>query len=204
VTTDERQAAQDRQMEAKAALAPERFRLVKASVATETPALTDEQCETLATQRLAESDRCELPAHFLLFFAHYAAAVRVDALGKQYDGWRLADPVEPTYRDGTDAVFHWRHGDWRVVSFAHGVKKVYRLVPQAPEPPPVHDDDPLLRAGSLAHRLPDHIRNHPDPRVRKHWQRIYAKANALKQRLIQDPYATVYPSHPQGASHDPK
>jgi len=39
----------------------------------------------------------------------------------------LADPQEPTYRQGDDAVFHWRGGDRRSVSWAHGVKKVYHL-----------------------------------------------------------------------------
>ena len=63
------------------------------------------------------------------------------------------------------------------------------------------EDDPEVQSGFLAHRLPDHLRNHPDPRVQRHWQGLYAAANALKQRLLQDPYALVLPSHPEGALH---
>jgi hypothetical protein len=47
-----------------------------------------------------------------------------------------------------------------------------------PRPAP---DDPELQSGFLAHRVPDHLRHHPDPRVRKHWAHVYAKANALKR-----------------------
>src|SRR5262249_6629421 len=61
--------------------------------------------------------------------------------------------------------------------------------------------DPDAQVGFLAHRLPAYLRDHPDPSVRRHWQRLYAKANALKQRLLQDPYAIVFPSHPEGAIH---
>jgi Toprim domain len=55
--------------------------------------------------------------------------------------------------------------------------------------------------GVLAHRLPDYLQDHPDPRVRRHWQRLYRTANAIKQRLLQDPYAIVLPSHAEGALH---
>jgi Domain of unknown function (DUF927) len=39
------------------------------------------------------------------------------------------------------AVFHWRGGDWRIVSWAHGVKRVYQLIPTDPSPPPPDDED---------------------------------------------------------------
>jgi putative DNA primase/helicase len=114
----------------------------------ETPSLTHEQCEALATQRLTQSDQCLLPPDFLLFFAHRGQAVRVDALGEKYDGWRLADPLEPTYRDGTDAVFHWRHGDWLINSFAHGIVRTYRPVPAFPPDPDEADMQDLLQRAS--------------------------------------------------------
>jgi VirE N-terminal domain len=51
------------------------------------------------------------------------------------------------------------------------------------------------------HMLPGYLKDHPDPRVRRHWQRLYHTANAMKQRLLLDPYAIVLPSHPEGALH---
>jgi Primase C terminal 2 (PriCT-2) len=73
-----------------------------------------------------------------------------------------------------------------------------------PEPAILPDDDPQAQAGIAAHRLPDHLRDHHDPRVRQHWTRIYRKANALKQRLMQDPYSTVHHPAEEGASYDPR
>ena len=73
--------------------------------------------------------------------------------------------------------------------------------PAVPRVNPQARTMPRAQPGFLAHRLPDHLRNHPDPRVQRHWQRLYAAANALKQRLLQDPYALVLPSHPEGALH---
>jgi hypothetical protein len=101
-------------------------------------------------------------------------------LSAAYDGLRCADPAEPDYREGMDAIFHWRRGDWIINSFAHGLLRTYRQVPQ---PPPATDPaDPEVTAGALAHRLPDSLRDHPDPRVRTRWTRVYRRANLLKQR----------------------
>jgi hypothetical protein len=80
-----------------------------------------------------------------------------------------------------------------------------RTVPDMTQPPmptapaPDQDDPEQAGAGFAAHRLPDHLRNHPGPRVRHHWARIYRKANALKQRLIQDPYSTIHRLAKEGA-----
>ena len=49
------------------------------------------------------------------------------------------------------------------------------------------------------HVVPDHLQHHPDPRVRTHWARVYARANARKQQLLRDPYALALPAHPEGA-----
>jgi hypothetical protein len=68
-------------------------------------------------------------------------------------------------------------------------------------PPPPDPDDPAPRRGILAHRLPAHLRDHPDPRVRRHWRQVYRNVNAIKQRYSRDPYALVLPSHPEGDAH---
>jgi putative DNA primase/helicase len=39
------------------------------------------------------------------------------------------------------------------------------------------------RADIAYHVLPAHLRDHPDPRVRRHWARVYQKANALKRAM---------------------
>jgi hypothetical protein len=70
-----------------------------------------------------------------------------------------------------------------------------------PGPPEPDEDDPDQRRGLLAHRLPAHLRDHPDPRVRRHWRQVYRQVNASKQRYSRDPYARVFPSHPEGDSH---
>jgi VirE N-terminal domain len=57
-------------------------------------------------------------------------------------------------------------------------------VPTAAEPDP--DDPEQAPVGWAAHVLPDHIKNHPDPRVRRYWGRVYRRTNALKQRRIQE------------------
>ena len=67
----------------------------------------------------------------------------------------------------------------------------------------IPQDDPETQAGVLAHRLPEHLMYHPDPRVRNHWSRIYRKTNTFKQRYLQDPYGLVVASQPEGAVYAP-
>lgn len=137
ITADERQAYTDRLNAAKAVLAPERFACVKAVVQAQVPDLTEAEVCAQVEQRLAHVESAQLPPDYLLYFFHRKTAVAVQDLTAAYDGLRLADPAEPTYRDGTDAILHWRHGDWLINSFAHGLLKTYRAVPT---PPPETDD----------------------------------------------------------------
>jgi hypothetical protein len=127
VTDAEQEEANARQREAKERLAGERGRRVRAVVVRENPDMAAAAQEALVRERLTQSDRGWLPPGYLLYFAHKKDPVAVEKLSSAYDDHRLADPVEPTYRDGTDAVFHWRKGDWRIVSFAHGVQRVFQL-----------------------------------------------------------------------------
>ena len=145
VTAEERKDYTERLAAAKAALAPERFQKVKAAVAATDPTLSPEQIEVLAHQRLQHHADGFLPDDFLLYFYHRRAAVAVKKLSAAYDGLRLADPVEPTYREGTDAVFHWHTGDWRINSFAHGMLHTYRAVPVPPPDPDEEDIQDLLQ-----------------------------------------------------------
>jgi hypothetical protein len=68
-------------------------------------------------------------------------------------------------------------------------------IPQDERPP-----DPLGPPVQL-HRLPAHLRDNPDPRVRHHWQQVYRTINKLKQCYSRDPYAVVVPSTQEGVSH---
>jgi hypothetical protein len=76
-----------------------------------------------------------------------------------------------------------------------------RPIPDMTQRPAPDPEDPETHLGARAHRLPDHLRDNPDPRVRRHWRQVYRTVNELKQRYSRDPYARVVPSHAEGASH---
>jgi hypothetical protein len=145
VTPEERREYTERLAVAKAAIAPERFQKVKAVIEAQEPAFTPAQVDALAHQRLAHHENRYLPPDFLLQFFHRKTTVRVEELSADFDGLRLADPAEPSYRDGTDAIFHWRRGEWIINSFAHGVMHPYRAVPAPPTDPDDDDMQDLLR-----------------------------------------------------------
>ena len=145
VTPAERQAYEARLTAAKAALAPARFQQVQAVILAAEPELPADQVKVLAQQRLQHQEEGLLSDDFLLYFFHRKKAVAVKDLSADYDDMRLADPAEPTYRDGTDAIFHWRQGDWLINSFAHGLLTTYRAVPTPPPDPDEEDMADLLQ-----------------------------------------------------------
>jgi hypothetical protein len=122
--------------EAKEQLTPERRARVREVVkAAQTgdvhrsPGEADAAIEQEVTARLALAERGALTPEHRVYFVNggsLTAAALSGPEGKKLDGARLADPQEPTYRQGEDAVFHWRGGDWRIVSWAHGAKRVYQ------------------------------------------------------------------------------
>jgi hypothetical protein len=153
VTDEERTQYAALVAEAKERLTPERRVRVRAHIATAAPALPDAAVEHEITARLDRAAHGVLAPGHLLYFVQ-GLRLTAEALsgpeGKKLDGKRLADPQEPTYRQGDDAVLHWRRGDWRIVSWAHGVQTTYQLAPPAPEPPLPDDgdmDDLLSRVG---------------------------------------------------------
>jgi hypothetical protein len=128
VTPGERAAYARLVAEAHDRLAPARRAKVRAHVTTTTPALPEAEVEQEITTRLDRAERGELGPGHLLYFSNGTILTAGELVEAQVlDGRRLADPQEPNYRQGGDAVFHWRHRDWRIVSWAHGVKKVYKL-----------------------------------------------------------------------------
>lgn len=153
VTDEERAQYATLVAEAKEPLAPERRARVRTHITTATPTLPETEVEQEITARLTHAERGELaPAHTVYFVngVSITAAALSGPEGKKLDGKRLADPQEPTYRQGEDAVFHWRRGDWRMVSWAHGIQITYQLAQLAPEPPSSDDgdmDDLLARVG---------------------------------------------------------
>jgi hypothetical protein len=135
VTAEERADYARLVAEAHNRLVPERRAKVRAHLATATPTLPATEVEHEITARLARAEHGDLDPGHVLYFTHGTAMTAGElAQASALDGRRLADPQEPTYRQGDDAVFHWRDGDWRIVSWAHGVKKVYRLASPAPVP----------------------------------------------------------------------
>jgi hypothetical protein len=76
-----------------------------------------------------------------------------------------------------------KQGGWRPPARETLPPRRTRPVPDMTQPPPPDPDDPDVQTGFLAHRLPEYLRDHPDPRVRRRWARIYQRTNALKRAL---------------------
>jgi hypothetical protein len=130
VTDDERAEYARLVAEARARIAPEQRATVRAHITSATPIMPDAEVEQEITTRLVRAERGELAAGHVLYFHSgitLTAGELAQAQAQALDGRRLADPQEPTYRQGDDAILHWRGGDWRIVSWAHGIKRVYRL-----------------------------------------------------------------------------
>jgi len=130
ITADERAEYTRLVAEARARVAPEQRARVRAHITTATPALPEAEVEQEITTRLDRAERGELDADQPLYFSH-GTTCTAGTLTKALDGKRLRDPLEPDYGP-SQAVFHWRGGDWRIVSWAHGMKRVYGLAPSAP------------------------------------------------------------------------
>ena len=126
LTAEERTVYDAMVAEAKARLQPEQHATIRTRIKAQQPTMDDAAVTAEVARRLNHATRCELTADHPLFFARhqYTAGTVTQA----QDGTRLRDPHEPDYGP-SQAVFHWRGGDWRIVSFAHGIKKIYRLAP---------------------------------------------------------------------------
>jgi hypothetical protein len=136
--------------EAKDWLALEQRRLVRTHITSASPTMPDAEVEQEITTRLDCAERGELDPDQPLYFDNRTHC-RAGTLTKAFDGRRLRDPLEPDYGP-SQAVFHWNKGGttWRIMSWAHGLKKVYRLALPAPAPPMPDDgdmDDLLSRVG---------------------------------------------------------
>jgi hypothetical protein len=136
VTDAERQEYAQRLAAAKDRLRPPQRETVRAYLTAHAPDLPRAEHEQEITRRITQAEHGALaPEHRLHFPSGAITAERLTTrAGQPFDGRRLRDPQEPDYGP-SQAVFHWRGGDWRIVSWAHGVRKVYRLAVQAPERP---------------------------------------------------------------------
>ena len=131
-TDDERAEYTRLVAEAHAKLVPERRTKVRAHITATTPTMPDVEVEQAITTRLDRAERGEIePGHVLYFRNGPTLTAGELALAQALDGKRLADPQEPTYRQGDDAIFYWRQGDWCILSWAHGMKRVYTLTAAA-------------------------------------------------------------------------
>lgn len=163
VTEDERADYARLVAEARARVAPEQRAKVRTHIATATPALPDAEVEHEMTTRLARAERGDLDPDQPLYFSN-GTTCTAGTLTKALDGKRLRDPLEPDYGP-SQAVFHWHGGDWRIVSWAHGVKKVYRLA-QADPMPPEPDEADLQDLLTHAPALDSHATGTPSPDAR--------------------------------------
>jgi hypothetical protein len=148
VTAEEREDYARLLGDARACVAPEQRAKVRVHITTATPALPDTEVEKEVITRIEQAERGELDPGQPLYFSN-GTTCTAGTLTKALDGKRLCDPLEPGYAP-SQACFHWRGGDWRIVSWAHGVKRVYQLALPAPEPPLSDDrdmDDLLTRVG---------------------------------------------------------
>jgi hypothetical protein len=129
---------------AKDRLRPAQRDTVRAHITAHAPDLPRAEHEQEITRRITLAERDALaPAHVLHFPSGRFTAERLTTrAGQPLDGRRLRDPQEPDYGP-SQAVFHWRGGDWRIVSWAHGVRKVYRLAEDLPDRAAVSVSMPL-------------------------------------------------------------
>jgi hypothetical protein len=142
VTAEERALYTRLIAEAHARVAPEQCAKVRTHITTATPSLPDDEVERIVTTRIAQAERGELDSGQPLYFSN-GTTCTAGTLTKALDGKRLRDPLEPDYAP-SQACFHWRGGGWCVVSWAHGIKKVYRLAQLEPPLPDDGDMDDLL------------------------------------------------------------
>jgi hypothetical protein len=86
-------------------------------------------------------------------------------------------------------------------ALAAGTPRPQPQQPSTPEDP--QDERPPVGLGPPVHlhQVPDHLANHPDPRVRRHWRQVYRAVNERKRRYSRDPYAVSVPSPHEGVSH---
>ena len=146
-TDEERQDYARRLEVAKDALRPGQRETVRQRITQQAPTLSAQEQEQEITRRLTHAERDELLPEHILYFPNREITAQdlTTKAGKALDGKRLRDPQEPDYREGaSQGVFHWRGGDWRIVSWAHGIQKTYRLAGPEPAPPPDEDIEDLL------------------------------------------------------------
>jgi hypothetical protein len=137
VTEDERQAASAMMSQHRQRIAPEQRRLVREQIMRE-PVVVD-NVEDEVNTRLERAERGELAADHLLYFDN-GSTCTAGTLTAAHDKKRLSDPLEPDYGPN-QAGCHWRKGDWRIVSWAHGVKRVFCLITRESSTSPLDDDD---------------------------------------------------------------
>jgi hypothetical protein len=133
VTEDERNEYAALLDEARARMAPEQRRVIREHIMGATPDLPEADIAQEICTRLERAERGELDPTHPLYFDN-GAMCTAGALSKAQDGKRLRDPLEPDYGP-SQAVFHWHGGNWRIVSWAHGVRRVYQLVPMTADKP---------------------------------------------------------------------
>jgi hypothetical protein len=152
VTADDRAQYATRVAEARARVAPEQRRIIRDHITTAASALPEAEVAQAITARITQAERGELDSDQPLSFDN-GTSCTAGTLSKAFDGKRLRDPLEPDYGP-SQAVFHWRGGDWRIVSWAHGVKRVYQRAQPALEPPMPDDGD----MDDLLSRVPPAVR----------------------------------------------
>lgn len=107
--------------------------------------------EQEVTARLHRAEQGILDTDHPLYFDNGQMVLARQVTAKMH-GWTLADPAEPEEGRGK-AKLYWRAGAWRVVSWAHGVKRVYRLIQ-----PGCVEHDPWLGDRRQWHGIPLAVR----------------------------------------------
>lgn len=151
VSEAERQEYARRLEAAKETLRPTQRDTIRVRLLEQTPDLPTAEQEQEIDRRITRAERSELaPDHLVYFPSRTITAEKLSTkAGKALDSKRLCDPQEPTYGP-SQAVFHWRKGDWRIVSWAHGIRRIYQS--EGPTQPPWDEEDwqHLLEDGPAA------------------------------------------------------
>lgn len=109
VTDEEHQQYQALVHAERTRVTPERVAKVRDHIQRTIPTMPETEVEQEIAARLVRTDNGILTPDHPLFFVR-GAKVTAGTVTAALDSQRLADPIEPDYRDGSDAVFHWNRG----------------------------------------------------------------------------------------------
>ncbi len=126
LTADEQAQAEANLAAARAKIEAQQLEQTCDRIRTEKPELGKREIKQVARQRIQSANQCLLEPDHLLY-AMDGRCFKAGDIDSSYNGLKLKDPQEPSYRDGAQtAIIYASDNGWTIVSQAHGGCK-YRL-----------------------------------------------------------------------------